>query len=107
LAPRPFPTFLAVDESKWVLLTANHGSFDHVEQVVRTPDEPWSVEYVYDDSTVIMYEVDPGGRVGRIRDQVLSGHGRNPNSSGAARAVPGTSTRSIPGPAGRGGSCTS
>jgi 6-phosphogluconolactonase len=79
---RPRPTFLSVDEAKRVLVTANHGDFDDVEHMVRAGDGRWAVEYLYDDSTVVMYEVEPDGRLGEIRDvQVLSGHGPDPNSS--------------------------
>jgi 6-phosphogluconolactonase len=82
LAPGPRPTFLTVDEAKRVLITANHGDFDHVEHVVQAADGQWTVEYLYDDSTVVMYELEPDGRLGPIRDvQVLTGHGQDPNGS--------------------------
>ena len=54
LAPGPFPTFLSLDESKRVIVSANHGSFDHIERVVQTVDGHWMTEYAYDDSTVIL-----------------------------------------------------
>jgi 6-phosphogluconolactonase len=82
LAPGPRPTYLCVGEAKRVLVTANHGDFDHVEQVVRAADGQWSVEYLYDDSTVVLYDLEPDGRLGQIRDlQVLTGHGPDPNGS--------------------------
>jgi 6-phosphogluconolactonase len=82
LAPGPRPTYLCVGETKRVLVTANHGDFDHVEQVVRAADGQWSVEYLYDDSTVVLYDLEPDGRLGQIRDlQVLTGHGPDPNGS--------------------------
>lgn len=82
LTPGPRPSFVSVDEAKRVLVTANHGDFDHVEHVVQTGDGGWAVEYLYDDSTVVLYEVKPDGRLGEIRDvQVLSGHGPDPNGS--------------------------
>jgi 6-phosphogluconolactonase len=81
-APGPRPTFLSVDEAKRVLVTANHGDFDHVERVVQTGERRWDVEYVYDDSTVVLYDIEPNGLLGEIRDvQVLSGHGPDPNGS--------------------------
>ncbi|MGW4591419.1 lactonase family protein [Amycolatopsis thermoflava] len=83
LAPGPRPTFLSTDGQ--VLVTANHGDFDHVEHVVRTPGGGWTVEYLYDDSTVILYELGGDGRLGEIRDlHVLTGHGTDPNSSAQA-----------------------
>jgi len=82
LAPGPFPTFLSVDERQRIVVSANHGSFDHVEHVVQTPNGEWTTEYLYDDSTVILYDVAADGRLGKIRDiQVLSGHGKDPNRS--------------------------
>ena len=45
-------------------------------------DGGWTVEYLYDDSTVVMYNLEPDGRLGEIRDvHVLSGHGPDPNGS--------------------------
>jgi 6-phosphogluconolactonase len=82
LAPGPFPTFLSVDEAQRVVVSANHGSFDHVERVVPTADGAWTTEYLYDDSTVILYDLESDGRLGKIRDvQVLTGHGKDPNRS--------------------------
>ena len=82
LAPGPYPTFLSVDDSKRIAVSANHGSFDHVEHVVQKADGEWTTEYLYDDSTVIMYNVESDGRIGKIRDiQVLIGHGKDPNNS--------------------------
>ena len=82
LAPGPFPTFLSVHESERIVITANHGSFEHVERVVQAADGHWITEFAYDDSTVIMYEVETDGRLGKIRDvQILKGHGNDPNNS--------------------------
>lgn len=82
LAPGPYPTFLAVDEAKRLVVSANHGSFDHVERVIQTAEGEWTTEYVYDDSTVVVYEVESNGRIGKIRDvRVLTGHGKDPNDS--------------------------
>lgn len=82
VAPGPRPTFLSLDERRGVLLTANHGDFEHVEHVVRTDDGTWAVEYLYDDSTVLLYSLEPDGRIGPLRDvQVMPGHGTDPNRS--------------------------
>lgn len=82
LAPGPRPTFLDIDEQRKLLLTANHGDFQHVERVVRTASGGWASEYVYDDSTVILYRLEDDGRVGQILDlKVFSGHGTDPNGS--------------------------
>ena len=82
VAPGPFPTYLALDERHGWLLTANHGSFDHVEKVRRTEQGTWVTDLVYDDSTVILYRLDTDGRIGDIADLVvLEGHGIDPNTS--------------------------
>jgi 6-phosphogluconolactonase len=84
-APGPRPTFLSVDQARRVVITANHGDFDHVEHVVQAADGRWTTEYLYDDSTVLMYDVEPDGRLGELRDvQVLTGHGTDPNGSAQA-----------------------
>lgn len=81
-APGPFPTYLALDEQNGWLLTANHGSFDHVQKVRETDRGTWVTEFVYDDSTVILYRLAADGRVGDIADLVvLDGHGMDPNTS--------------------------
>lgn len=82
LAPGPFPTFLSIDEVKRVVVSANHGSFDHVERVTQTADGGWTTKYIYDDSTVVLYEIESDGRLGKIRDvHILTGHGKDPNNS--------------------------
>ncbi|SPB18189.1 3-carboxymuconate cyclase [Caballeronia novacaledonica] len=82
LAPGPMPTYLSFSESRRLLVTANHGDFTHVERVIQWPNGEWGTEYVYDDSTVIMFQVADDGRLDGIRDvKVLPGHGRDPNSS--------------------------
>ncbi|MEU6192250.1 lactonase family protein [Streptomyces sp. NPDC047061] len=82
VAPGPRPTFLSLDEGRGVLLTANHGDFEHVEHVVRTGEGTWAVEYLYDDSTVLLYGLAPDGTIGQLRDvQVMPGHGKDPNFS--------------------------
>ena len=81
-APGPRPTFLSLDREGKRLVTANHGDFDHVERVVRTDDGGWSVEYVYDDSTVLLYGLEPDGAIARLLDvKVMEGHGTDPNFS--------------------------
>jgi len=81
-APGPRPTYIGLGEGKSVLVTANHGDFEHVEHVVRTADGGWGTEYCYDDSTVVLYGLEPDGRLGAIRDvHVCTGHGLDPNGS--------------------------
>ncbi|WP_322094141.1 lactonase family protein [Paraburkholderia bannensis] len=93
LAPGPRPTFLDLDDEAGRLVSANHGDFQHVERVVRGADGEWASEFVYDDSTVILYGIEPDGALGKIRDlKVLGGHGKDPNFSpqngGHAQASP-------------------
>jgi 6-phosphogluconolactonase len=63
-APGPRPTYIGLDEAKGILVTANHGDFDHVEHVVQSADGGWVTTYLYDDSTVVLYELEPDGRIG-------------------------------------------
>jgi 6-phosphogluconolactonase len=94
LAPGPRPAYLAVSEEMRILVTANHGDFDHVERVIQTADGKWSTEYLYDDSTVIQYGLGEDGSISDIQDlKVLTGHGTDPNShpqqaAGHAQASP-------------------
>ncbi|ROR15124.1 lactonase family protein [Erwinia sp. JUb26] len=92
LAPGPRPTYLNLDSKNRRLACANHGDFEHVEKVVHKNGK-WVSEYVYDDSTVILYSLDDDGKIGGISDViVLQGHGTDPNRSpqagGHAQASP-------------------
>jgi len=89
----PRPTFLSLHEPSGTLFSANHGDFQHVEQVVRTPTGEWTSRLVYDDSTVVAYQLAEDGRLVALRDVVvLEGHGPDPNTSpqnnGHAQASP-------------------
>jgi 6-phosphogluconolactonase len=80
--PGPRPTYVTVDGARRRVLTANHGDFEHVERVVRSAEGTWTVQYVYDDSTVVLCALDDDGRLEEIRDvHVRTGHGSDPNRS--------------------------
>ncbi|UXY09840.1 lactonase family protein [Kosakonia sp. ML.JS2a] len=92
IAPAPRPTYLSLDSQNRRLFSANHGDFEHVEKVVFKEGK-WTSEYVYDDSTVIMYSLNKDGSIAGINDLVvLEGHGKDPNNSkqagGHAQASP-------------------
>lgn len=81
-APGPRPTFLDYDAASRSLVCANHGDFQHVEKVRRLPDGSWSTEYLYDDSTVLLYGLEADGSIGVLRDlHVFEGQGKDPNLS--------------------------
>lgn len=81
-APGPRPTYLDANFRANTLFCANHGDFQHVERVNRADDGSWHVEYVYDDSTAIAYELDSNGVLGHIKDvTVFRGQGKDPNFS--------------------------
>ena len=81
-APGPRPTFLDYSAPQRLLVSANHGDFQHVEKVVRSPDGTWTSEYHYDDSTVCVFPLAGDGAVQAPSDvHVFSGHGMDPNSS--------------------------
>jgi 6-phosphogluconolactonase len=77
----PFPTYVAIDPSgKWVV-TASHGSFEHVEHVIRT-ESGFEIEYLFDDSTLTLYPVSETGALEPACDlQIFEGHGVDPSSS--------------------------
>lgn len=71
-----FPTYLDFEQRQGLLTCASHGSFEHVQQIVKR-DGQWAVEFQYDDSTVTVYDA-----ALNLQDVVvLSGHGMDPNSS--------------------------
>lgn len=64
------------------LFTASHGKFDVVIKVIETSDGKWVNSFVYDDSTVAQYPLNDDGSIEPACDcYVLTGHGRDPNSS--------------------------
>lgn len=78
----PFPTHLGLAEEHSLLLSANHGSFDHVERVVPGPDGTWRLEQQYDDSTLVAYRLQEDGRIQGLADvRLFTEHGLDPNSS--------------------------
>lgn len=93
LSPGPRPTFLDYSAKKRLLISANHGDFQHVEKVVRLSGGEWSTQYVYDDSTVVVFPLEADGSIARASDvHVFDGHGLDPNTSpqngGHAQASP-------------------
>lgn len=80
--PGPFPTYLDLSQRDDVLVSASHGSFDHVERVFERADGSWDVEYLYDSSTVTAFDLGADGAIRGIRDlRELTGHGLDPNGS--------------------------
>lgn len=80
--PGPFPTYLALDADRRLLLCADHGGFEHVEKIVHHEDGTWGTEYVYDDSTVLVHRLAADGTIEELSDVVvLGGHGPDPNTS--------------------------
>jgi 6-phosphogluconolactonase len=76
-----YPTYVDVDPTGSRLVTASHGSFDHVERVVRMATG-FVIENLYDDSTVALYPLGTNGELLPPCDiQVLSGHGIDPCDS--------------------------
>lgn len=87
------PASVCVGPEEKYLFTANHGKFDVVIKAVETSDGKWVNAFVYDDSTVVQYPINAGGSLEPACDcYVLTGHGRDPNSSpqggGHAQASP-------------------
>ncbi|MFM6853209.1 MAG: lactonase family protein, partial [Sphingopyxis sp.] len=82
IAPGPRPTYLDYSARHRLLISSNHGDFQHVEKVVRMADGQWGTEYIYDDSTIIVFPLDDDGGIGQPSDvHVFSGHGQDPNFS--------------------------
>lgn len=80
--PGPFPTFLDLHCERRVLLSASHGSFDHVEQVVPDGLGGWRIDFVYDASTLALHRLTEEGDFAGLLDLVvLEGHGKDPNFS--------------------------
>jgi 6-phosphogluconolactonase len=87
------PASVCVGPEEKHLFTANHGFFEVVVKVVETENGKFVNTFVYDDSTVVQYPLNADGTIGEATDvQVLTGHGKDPNSSpqggGHAQASP-------------------
>ncbi len=77
-----FAAAVCVSPDEKYVYTANHGWFDCIIKAVETADGCWVNQYVYDDSTVVQYPVNPDGSLRHACDVfVLTGHGMDPNTS--------------------------
>ncbi|WNM27230.1 beta-propeller fold lactonase family protein [Demequina capsici] len=84
----PFPTYVSLHPRGVAAVVASHGSFEHVERVVRG-ENGYDVEYTYDDSTVAVYPLAPDGTLQQASDVVvLEGHGVDPHRSAQAGGHP-------------------
>jgi len=92
--PGSFPSYLSLDTATGLVFSTSHGALgEHAQVVRRAPDGTWTVDFVYDDSTVVAWTTSNDGAIAAIGDvQVLTGHGVDPNSSpqagGHAQAGP-------------------
>jgi 6-phosphogluconolactonase len=76
------PASVCAGPGEKYLFTANHGKFDVVIKAVESSDGKWVNSFVYDDSTVVQYPLNADGSLEPACDcHVLTGHGRDPNSS--------------------------
>ncbi|MEF2074558.1 lactonase family protein [Consotaella aegiceratis] len=76
-----FPTYVSVDPKRRWVVTASHGSFEHVERIVRTASG-FQIEHLYDDSTLALYPVSENGELEPACDVwVFEGHGKDPSDS--------------------------
>ena len=76
------PASVCVGPDEKYLFTANHGKFDVIIKAVEASDGKWVNTFVYDDSTVVQYPLNADGSIDPACDCfVLTGHGRDPNSS--------------------------
>ena len=79
--PGPFPTYLSLHPTSNYLACANHGSFDHVEKIVKT-ESGWGVEFEYDDSAVSLVGINLDGSLNAISDiAIFNEKGIDPNNS--------------------------
>ena len=77
-----FPCYLTVDPEGRFVITASHGSFDHVQRIVESVDGAFSVENVYDDSSIALWPIEDDGTVGQLADlYVMNGHGTDPGTT--------------------------
>ena len=82
----PLPCYISVDPTGGWVVTASHGSSEHVERVIRT-EQGFEIEHLYDDSTVALYPVDSSGSLDPACDvQVFEGHGADPAIPGEVGA---------------------
>jgi 6-phosphogluconolactonase len=80
-----FPTYVSVDPLGQFVVTASHGSFEHVEHVVEV-DGGFVVEYLYDDSAVCLFPVTADGGTEAPSDvYVMRNHSLDPGPSPQAK----------------------
>lgn len=76
-----FPTYVNVDGSNKWIVTASHGSFDHVQHIVKT-DGGYDIVYLFDHSTICLYPINNNGFINPVSDVwTFDGHGKDPSDS--------------------------
>ncbi|MGP3533237.1 lactonase family protein [Microbacterium sp. RD1] len=80
-----FPTYVSVDPLGEFVVTASHGSFEHVEHVVEV-DGGWVVENLYDDSAICLFPITAdGGTEAPCDVYVMRNHSVDPGPSPQAK----------------------
>ncbi|MCU1481843.1 MAG: hypothetical protein JWQ19_2629 [Subtercola sp.] len=85
-----FPTYVSVDPLGEFVVTASHGSFEHVEHVIEV-DGGFIVENIYDDSAICLFPLTVDGGTEAASDvYVMRNHsldpGPSPQAGGHAQA---------------------
>ena len=91
--PGSMPGYLCMGMDQKMLLSANHGAFEHVERIRRSPEGSWETTFAYDDSSVVAFSLGSEGVLSEVESLHLrQGHGQDPNDSpqagGHAQASP-------------------
>jgi 6-phosphogluconolactonase len=80
-----FPTYLSVDPLGEFVVTASHGSFEHVEHVIEV-DGGFVVQNIYDDSAICLFPIRADGGTEAPSDvYVMNNHSLDPGPSPQAR----------------------
>lgn len=80
-----YPTYVSVDPMGEFVVTASHGSFEHVEHVIEV-DGGWVVQNVYDDSAVCLFPIRADGGTDAPCDvYIMDNHSLDPGPSPQAK----------------------
>ena len=68
----PYPCYLCLDQSGKYLIVSHNGDKNHVTRIRPLADGSFTSDTVYDDAALIVFQVLPDGKIGRICDAAVA-----------------------------------
>lgn len=77
----PEPAYVYLDKSERFLVVCHHADPFHVTKVVKNPDGQYASQTLFDDTALVLFELNEDGSIGRAADvDITPGDGKGPDS---------------------------